>query len=57
MFHLRILGNMLKTKLSELLDEAALKTIRRVNPFRPLPDELGKESWALAVPIAFTLKD
>ena len=42
---------------SELLDEAALKTIRRVNPFRPLPNELGKESWALAVPIAFTLKD
>jgi protein TonB len=42
---------------SDLLDGAALKTIRRVDPFRPLPDELGKESWALAVPIAFSLKD
>jgi protein TonB len=42
---------------SELLDEAALETIRRVNPFRPLPDELRKESWALAVPIVFSLRD
>ncbi len=41
----------------ESLDQAALKTLQRLNPFRPLPEELNKQQWALAVPISFTLKD
>jgi protein TonB len=38
------------------LDKAAVKTIVRVSPLQPLPDELGMTSWELAVPIAFDLR-
>ena len=40
----------------ENLDQAAVKTIARVSPLQPLPDELGMASWELAVPIAFDLR-
>ena len=39
------------------LDDAALKTVSRINPFRPLPKELAMTQWELAVPIAYSLKD
>lgn len=38
------------------LDKAAVKTLARVSPLQPLPDELGMTSWELAVPIAFDLR-
>jgi protein TonB len=38
------------------LDKAATKTIERVSPLRPLPEELGMTRWELAVPIAFDLR-
>ncbi|MGD8926988.1 MAG: energy transducer TonB [Thioalkalispiraceae bacterium] len=39
------------------LDKAAIRTLERVSPAQPLPDALGMTSWALAVPIAFDLRN
>ena len=41
---------------SRRLDAAALKTLRRVSPFRPLPEVLERDHWPISVPIAFSLK-
>lgn len=41
---------------SRRLDAAALKTLRRVSPFRPIPDALDRDQWAISVPIAFSLR-
>lgn len=38
------------------LDKAAIKTVTRVSPMKPLPAELGISRWELAVPIAFNLR-
>lgn len=38
------------------LDKAAIKTLARVSPLQPLPDELGLTHWKLTVPIAFNLR-
>jgi len=40
---------------SRRLDAAALKTLRRVTPFRPIPAALNRDSWPISVPIAFSL--
>jgi len=39
----------------ERLDAAALKTLRRINPFVPIPAALGRGQWALSVPISYNL--
>jgi protein TonB len=41
---------------SPRLDEAALKTLRRVTPFRPIPEALDRDNWPISVPIAFSLR-
>ena len=41
---------------SRRLDAAALKTLRRVSPFRPIPETLGRDNWSISVPIAFSLR-
>ena len=41
---------------SRRLDAAALKTLRRVTPFRPIPEALNRDHWAITVPIAFSLR-
>jgi len=38
------------------LDEAALKTLRRASPFKPIPTALDKERWSISVPIEFKLR-
>ncbi|MCX8027748.1 MAG: energy transducer TonB [Thermodesulfovibrionales bacterium] len=38
---------LLRTSGHRLLDEAALKALRDADPFWPLPDELGKESFTI----------
>ena len=38
------------------LDRAAIKTLKKISPFRALPPELGVSRWELAVPIAFDLR-
>ena len=40
---------------SQRLDAAALKTLRRVSPFRPIPASLDRDHWRISVPIAFSL--
>jgi protein TonB len=40
---------------SRRLDAAALKTLRRVSPFRPIPDAIKRDHWPISVPIAFSL--
>lgn len=40
---------------SKRLDAAALKTVRRVTPFRPIPEVLKRDHWPISVPIAFSL--
>lgn len=37
------------------LDKAALKTLRRVTPFKPIPDVIKRDRWQISVPIAFSL--
>lgn len=41
---------------SERLDDAALTTLARVTPFRPIPDVLQRDDWPISVPIAFNLR-
>ncbi len=38
------------------LDRAALKTLRRVSPFLPIPDGLQRDNWPISVPISFHLR-
>ncbi len=38
------------------LDQAAIKTLKKISPFRELPPELGVGRWELAVPIAYSLR-
>lgn len=38
------------------LDKAALRTISRISPLEPIPNELDIMNWELAVPIAFNLR-
>ncbi len=40
---------------SRRLDEAALKTLRRISPFQPIPEALARDAWSITVPIAFHL--
>lgn len=40
---------------SRRLDAAALKTVRRVTPFQPIPDTINRDQWPISVPIAFSL--
>jgi protein TonB len=40
---------------SRRLDAAALKTLRRVTPFQPIPDAINRDHWPISVPIAFSL--
>ena len=38
------------------LDQAALKTLKRVSPFKPIPDVLRRDNWPIRVPIEFLLR-
>ncbi len=38
------------------LDQAALKTLKRVSPFKPIPDALRRDNWPIRVPIEFLLR-
>jgi len=38
------------------LDKAALRTISKISPLEPIPNELDIMNWKLAVPIAFNLR-
>ena len=39
----------------ELLDHAAVKAVRDVRQFRPIPSELARKRWNLSVPLNFRL--
>lgn len=39
---------------NDILDSAALETVRRAAPFPAIPDAAGKSSWPFTVPLAFT---
>lgn len=39
---------------NEILDNAALETVRRASPFPAIPDAAGKSAWPFTVPLAFT---
>ena len=41
---------------SRRLDKAALKTLRRVAPFRQIPESVGRSQWSITVPITFNLR-
>ncbi len=38
------------------LDQAALRTLHEVSPFRPIPPALARERWEISVPIVFRLR-
>ena len=38
------------------LDDAALKTLRKLTPFRPIPEALNRDRWPITVPIEFRLR-
>nr|VFK68467.1 MAG: outer membrane transport energization protein TonB [Candidatus Kentron sp. UNK]VFK73592.1 MAG: outer membrane transport energization protein TonB [Candidatus Kentron sp. UNK] len=39
------------------LDDAALKTLRRITPFEPIPAALGRGQWKLSIPLSYNLQD
>ncbi len=39
-----------------LLDQAALQTIRRIGQAPPFPDEIKRQRWRFAIPIAYNLR-
>ena len=38
------------------LDEAALQAMQRLNRFKPIPATIGRQEWAMRVPIRFDLR-
>ena len=38
------------------LDGAALATLDRLTPFRPIPDVLQRDRWAVRIPVDFRLR-
>ena len=61
-FTLGVKGELLDLKLVQastynLLNEAALETIRRGTPYPPIPGPLGKKSISFDLPILYTLED
>lgn len=48
---------LIKSLVYELLNEAALDAVQRVGRISPIPSELGREQWEVALPIRFELKD
>jgi protein TonB len=41
---------------SEVLDDAGLQTVQRLGRFKPIPKSIGRNRWALRVPIRFALE-
>lgn len=41
---------------SEVLDQAALETLRRLGSYRPIPADNGRARWPVRVPIVFDLR-
>lgn len=39
---------------TDVLDRAAMETVRRAAPFPPIPEGAGRSSWPFTVPLAFT---
>ena len=39
------------------LDKAALETLRRISPFKPIPADLGRNRLALSIPISYNLRN
>ena len=61
-FTLGVKGELLDLRLAQastynLLNEAALETIRRGTPYPPIPGPLGKKSISFDLPILYTLED
>jgi protein TonB len=44
-----------KSSMSGLLDWEAEATIRRAEPFQPIPSSIKRESWDIRVPISFEM--
>jgi protein TonB len=40
----------------DVLDDAAMETLRRLGRFKPIPDAIGRSQWRLRVPINFALR-
>lgn len=38
------------------LDQAALKTLHRISPFKPIPASVKRERWQISVPIEYRLR-
>jgi protein TonB len=38
------------------LDEAAVQAMQRLNRFKPIPTVIGRQEWAMRVPIRFDLR-
>ena len=45
-----------KSSGSSALDKAAVATLKRLKKFKPIPAALGRNRWAVRVPIKFSLK-
>lgn len=45
-----------KSSGSEVLDQAALETLRRLGSYRPIPAGTGRARWPVRVPIVFDLR-
>ncbi|MBD8889925.1 energy transducer TonB [Roseibium litorale] len=45
--------SVIRSSGSDILDKAALETVRRASPFPPIPPEAGRSSWPFRLPISF----
>lgn len=39
----------------QLLDQAALRAVKKASPFQPIPEDLGYQTWSINIPLSFTL--
>lgn len=45
--------SVIRSSGSDILDAAALETVRRAAPFPPIPAEAGRSSWPFRLPVSF----
>ncbi len=48
--------NVEKSSGSRILDKAAIKTIKNINKFNNIPEELKKNSWNIKIPMVYKLR-
>lgn len=41
---------------TKMLDKAAVDAIKRLGQFKPIPDKIPRDSWALEIPITYALR-